>query len=124
MHKCLINLPDTLLNGGKCDIFECLFGLKPLHVKIYFYTLKQGKTIKDIATHVNRERTTAVRLVQNMIEQGLIHKKPEQLAYGGTRNVYTGVPQKIIKNRLRVVVKEVETAMKNLIKQDWQLIPD
>ncbi len=123
-HRCLINLPEVLENGGKCDIFECLFGLKALHVKIYFFTLKQKRTIKDIATHVERDRTTAVRLIQSMINQGLINRESEELPYGGIRNVYSGIPQETVKKRLRTVVKDVEVAIENLIKQDWRTMPD
>ena len=123
-HRCLINLPEVLENGGKCDIFECLFGLKALHVKIYFFTLKQKRTIKDIAIHVERDRTTAVRLIQSMIDQGLVDKESEELPYGGIRNVYSGIPQEKVKERLRSVVKDVEKAIENLIEQDWRTMPD
>ena len=123
-NRCLINLPEVLENGGKCDIFECLFGLKALHVKIYFFTLKQKRTIKDIASHVERDRTTAVRLIQSMVDQGLINRESEELPYGGIRNVYSGISQEEVKERLRIVVKDVATAIENLIKQDWRTMPD
>ncbi len=124
MHRCLINLPEVINEGGKCDIFECLFGLKPLHVKIYFYALKQKKTIKEIADFVERDRSTAVRLVQRLIRQALITKEIEMLPNGGMRHIYSSTAQDILKERLKTTIKHVEKSVDLLVKRDWRLIPD
>ncbi len=124
MKKCLVNLPGVIRNGGRCDIFECLFGLKPIHVKIYFYILKQKRTTKEISSHVDRDRTTTVRLLQSMEMQGILNKEIETLPYGGIRNTYSGIPQEKIKNRLQRTVKEVESAVNQLVNQDWENMPE
>ena len=124
MHRCLINLPEVINEGGKCDIFECLFGLKPLHVKIYFFTLKQKRTIKEIADFVERDRSTAVRLVQRLIGQGLITKEIEMLPNGGMRHNYTSTAQEVLKDRLQTTIRQIEQSVNVLVKRDWRLIPD
>jgi len=124
MEKCLVNLPRVLEEGGRCEIFECLFGLKPIHVRIYFYTLKEKRTIKEIAAYVNRDRTTTVRLVQKIIKQGLLKKETVVLTQGGIKNEYIGIKQEIVKERLGTVLGELEIAMKNLLEQNWLKIPD
>jgi predicted transcriptional regulator len=124
MKKCLVNLPSVIESGGRCDIFECLFGLKPVHVKIYFYILRERKTIKEIASHVNRDRTTTVRLLQSMEKQGILEKEIEVLQYGGVRNIYLGIPQEKIKDRLLKTVKAVESAVTRLVDQDWENMPE
>ncbi len=124
MHRCLINLPEVINEGGRCDIFECLFGLKPLHVKIYFYSLKQKRTIKEIADFVERDRSTAVRLVQRLIGQALITKEIEMLPNGGMRHIYSSITQDILKKRLKTTIKQVEQSVELLVKRDWRLIPD
>ncbi|MHA2358200.1 MAG: hypothetical protein ACXABK_05485 [Candidatus Heimdallarchaeaceae archaeon] len=124
MEKCLINLPTVIAKGGRCDIFECLFGLKPIHVKIYFYALKEERTIKEIAAHVDRDRTTTVRLVQKIIKQGLLKKESEVLPFGGIKNKYQGISQNIVKDRLKSILGDLEVVMENLLEQDWQKIPD
>lgn len=124
MHRCLINLPEVINEGGKCDIFECLFGLKPLHVKIYFYALKQRRTIKEIADFVERDRSTAVRLVQRLIGQALITKEIEMLPNGGMRHIYSSVAQEVLKERLKTTIKQIEQSINILVKRDWRLIPD
>ena len=124
MKKCLVNLPGVIQNGGRCAIFECLFGLKPIHVKIYFYILKQKRTIKEIYSHIDRDRTTTVRLLQSMEMQGILSKEIEVLPYGGIRNTYSGISQEQIKNRLLRTVKEVESAVNQLVIQDWERMPE
>ncbi|MCK4972905.1 MAG: hypothetical protein KAS52_06260 [Candidatus Heimdallarchaeota archaeon] len=124
MHHCLINLPEVINEGGKCDIFECLFGLKPLHVKIYFYALKQKRTIKEIADFVERDRSTAVRLVQRLIGQTLFTKEIEMLPNGGMRHIYSSIAQEVLKERLRTTMKQIEQSVDLLVKRDWRLIPD
>ena len=124
MHRCLINLPDVINEGGRCDIFECLFGLKPLHVKIYFYALKQKRTIKEIADFVERDRSTAVRLVQRLIGQTLFTKEIEMLPNGGMRHIYSSIAQEVLKERLKTTIKQIEQSVDLLAKRDWRLIPD
>ena len=124
MEKCLINLPRVIESGGRCDIFECLFGLKPIHVKIYFYTLEKKRTIKEIASHVNRDRTTTVRLVQRIIKQGLLKKETVVLTYGGLKNVYLGISQEIAKEKLRTTLGELNLIMDNFLEKDWHKIPE
>ncbi|MCG3226675.1 MAG: hypothetical protein H7645_07135 [Candidatus Heimdallarchaeota archaeon] len=149
MYRCLIDLPDNFRKkveeretelevlGLKncacedwecdfciCPIFEFVFGLKPLHIHIYFYTLAGKRTIKDIATRIKRDRTTAVRLVQNLMKQGLVNKEQEMLPHGGLRHLYSAIPQEILKEKLKETIKDVEFIVKTIIEQDWSKVRD
>jgi len=137
MQPCLIDMSDSIsknLESGfcKCEFLECqfkvcpifefLFGLKCTHVNIYFYALQEKRTIKEIAERVKRDRTTAVRLVQSMIKQGLINKEQELLPNGGIRHIYTAIPQEILKEKLQESLINVQEAVDNLIDQDWTVV--
>ena len=137
MQPCLIDMSDSIsknLSSGTCKceflecefkvcpIFEFLFGLKCTHVNIYFYTLQEKRTIKEIADRVKRDRTTAVRLVQSMIKQGLITKEQELLPNGGIRHIYSAISQEILKEKLKESLNDVEAAIDSLIKQDWSVV--
>lgn len=149
MYRCLIDLPDNFRKkveerekeldvlGLKscacedwecdfciCPIFEFVFGLKPLHIHIYFYTLGMKRTIKEIATRINRDRTTAVRLVQNLMKQGLVNKEQEMLPHGGLRHLYSAIPQEILKEKLKETIKDVEYIVKTIVDQDWSKVKD
>lgn len=137
MQPCLVDMSDSIsknLNSGACKceflecqfkvcpIFEFLFGLKCTHVNIYFYTLQEKRTILEIAERVKRDRTTAVRLIQSMIKQGLIQKEEELLPNGGIRHIYSAIPQEILKEKLKESISDVEEAVSALIKQDWTVV--
>ncbi len=137
MQPCFVDISDSIsknLNSGACKceflecqfkvcpIFEFLFGLKCTHVNIYFYTLQEKRTIKEIADRVRRDRTTAVRLVQNMIKQGLMHKEQELLPNGGIRHIYTAIPQEILKEKLKESLSDVKEAVDALLEQDWTVV--
>ncbi len=149
MQRCLIDLPENfrktmamkegeLLRLGLrncacedwecdfcvCPIFEFIFGLKPLHIHIYFYTLTHKRTIKEISNRVNRDRTTVVRLVQSLIENGLINKESEILPTGGLRHLYSAIPQEHLKERLKESFKELGIIVEELLKQDWSHVRD
>ena len=86
--------------------------------------MKQKRTIKDIADFVERDRSTAVRLVQRLIGQGLVNKEIEMLPNGGMRHIYSAIAQEVLKDRLQTTIKQVEQSVNLLIKRDWRLIPD
>lgn len=137
MQPCLIDMSDSIsksLASGKCKceflecefkvcpIFEFLFGLKCTHVNIYFYALQQKRTIKEIADRVRRDRTTAVRLIQSMIKQGLIKKEQELLPNGGIRHLYSAIPQEILKEKIVESLRDVKEAVDALVEQDWTVV--
>ena len=107
-----------------CPIFEFVFGLKPLHIHIYFYTLTHKRTIKEISKRVNRDRTTVVRLIQSLINHELITKESEILPSGGLRHLYSAIPQERLKERLKESFKELGFIVEEILKQDWSQVRD
>jgi predicted transcriptional regulator len=137
MQPCFVDVSENIfkhLNSGTCKceflecqfkvcpIFEFLFGLKCTHVNIYFFALQEKRTIKEIAKRVKRDRTTAVRLVQSMIKQGLILQEQEFLPNGGIRHLYSAIPQEVLKEKLKETLTDVESAVEALIEQDWTVV--
>lgn len=123
-RKCLITVPDVIETGKKCLIFECLFGLKPIHVQIYFSLLQKKQTIKEIAKFINRDRTTAVRLVQFLLKTGFVERHEEVLENGGVRYVYSAVPQEKIKQDLIDAIQDIEESIQAFLNMDWANLPD
>lgn len=76
----------------------------------------------DIAARVRKDRTTAVRLVQSMIKQGLINKEQEPLENGGIKNIYSAIPQEILKEKLQETMQDLEIAVASLIGHDWTVV--
>ena len=76
----------------------------------------------DIADRVKKDRTTAVRLVQSMIQQGLINKETKPLENGGIKNIYSSIPQEILKEKLKETMQDLEIAVTSLIRHDWTVV--
>ncbi len=122
---CFMNLAETLSTGARCDIFSCLFGLRPIHTKIYFYLVKNPeKNIKEIAEYVDRDRTTVVRIIKGLIDQGLVKVEVRDIPEGSVRNIYKAVDQSNLKERLKKTLYSVEEAVYDLIEKNWENIPD
>ena len=119
IDRCFTKLPEVVKQGKRCDIFECLFGMKPIQVRIYFYSLKKPRDIIEIASFINRDRTTALRLTNDLIKKGLIKKTAKKLEKGGIKYSYSGVSEKKAKKMLLETLREMEHALDNFIELNW-----
>ncbi len=121
--KCFMNFAEIIEDGDGCEIFSCLFGLKPIHVNIYFYLLKGEYTIKEVANHVGRDRTTTIRLMKNLIDQGLVEVEEIQLMRGSSKKIYKAIEQTYLKERLLLALDEISDAVKVLVSKNWAEMP-
>ncbi|WP_458188154.1 helix-turn-helix domain-containing protein [Haladaptatus sp. NG-WS-4] len=75
----------------ECErLLECLHGLKSLDVECYLVLTETGEamTVDDIAERVDRERSTAYRSVQRLLEHGFIQKEQVNYEQGSYYYVY------------------------------------
>ena len=93
--------------------------MKPIQVRIYFYSLKKPRDILEIAAFINRDRTTALRLTNDLIEKGLIKKTAKKLEKGGIKYTYSGVSENKAKKMLLDTLKEMEQALDKFIGLNW-----
>ncbi len=114
-----MNLPKTVRNGDRCDAFECLFGIRTIQVWIYFFTLKEPRTIIEIAEYIARDRTTALRLTNGLVEKRLLIKKAEKLEKGGIRYRYYGVEEHELKKELLARLESLREAIQYFVDLDW-----
>ena len=139
MYRCLIDIPDNLsrsvgLKHCECEDFECgfcicpifefMFGMKASHISIYFFALKDKRTIKEIAERIGRDRTTTLRMIQGLIDKGIIEKEVEMLPHGGIRHLFIATPQDVLKERLEIISNELNGVVAKLITQDWTSVRD
>jgi predicted transcriptional regulator len=139
MHRSLVDIPKNVsksigLEFCECEDFECefcicpifefMFGMKATHIKIYFFALKKKRTIKEIAKRIGKDRTTTLRILQNIIDKGLMEREVEMLPHGGVRHIFSSTPQKILKERIGSISKELTSIVDKIIHQDWTLVKD
>ena len=86
------SMAEQLQQDMQCEgLLECIHGLKQLD-KECFQVLVESKrplTIDEIATRVERERSTAYRSIQRLLQSGFIQKEQINYEQGGYHHVYS-----------------------------------
>lgn len=85
------SMSEYLSQDMQCEgLLECMHGLKELDKEV-FVELTQAEeplTVDDIAAAVDRERSTAYRSVQRLLQSGFIQKEQVNYDQGGYFHVY------------------------------------
>jgi len=85
------SMNEMLREDMECEgLLECFHGLKELD-KECFRTLVESEeslTVDDIAEAVDRERSTAYRSIQRLLQTGFIQKEQVNYEQGGYYHVY------------------------------------
>ncbi|MFB6155919.1 MAG: helix-turn-helix domain-containing protein [Haloferacaceae archaeon] len=85
------SMSEYLQQDMECEgLLECLHGLKELDKECYRALTESGEalTVDEIADRVNRERSTAYRSVQRLLQAGFIQKEQVNYEQGGYYHVY------------------------------------
>ena len=88
-------MPDSMseyLNSDmECEgLLECIHGLKALDRRIFGVLADHDEpmTVDEIATAVDRERSTAYRAVQRLAASGFVQKEQVNYDHGGYYHVF------------------------------------
>ncbi|WP_410766233.1 helix-turn-helix domain-containing protein [Haloferax sp. DFSO60] len=84
-------MADYLQSDMECEgLLECLHGLKNLDRQCFQILVDSDEalTVDSIADAVERERSTAYRSIQRLLQSGLIQKEQVNYEHGGYYHVY------------------------------------
>jgi predicted transcriptional regulator len=91
----------------QCEgLLECFHGLKQLDRDVFQALVDTGEplTVDEIADAVDRERSTAYRAVQRLLQSGFIQKEQVNYDQGGYYHVYRpSDPSKIADDMQRLL---------------------
>jgi len=80
------------------EIIKCTLGIKSTEIQAYCILANKGPvTIQEATQILGRSRSTAQRLLQNLVEKGLATREEELIGLGGYKYVYKPVPPERIK---------------------------
>jgi len=85
-------MAEQLRQDMECEgLLECFHGLKELDKECYraLVTAEEPLTVDEIADAVDRERSTAYRAVQRLLQTGFIQKEQINYDQGGYYHVYS-----------------------------------
>ncbi|MFC7020622.1 MULTISPECIES: helix-turn-helix domain-containing protein [Haloarcula] len=85
------SMSEYLKQDMECEgLLECFHGLKALDREIFgvLASASEPLTVDEIAAEVDRERSTAYRAVQRLLQAGFIQKEQVNYDQGGYYHVY------------------------------------
>ena len=85
------SMAEMLRQDMQCEgLLECLHGLKDLDRECYqlLANAEEPLTVDEIAERVDRERSTAYRSIQRLLQTGLVSKEQVNYDQGGYYHVY------------------------------------
>ena len=112
------SMAEQLRSDMRCeDLLACFHGLKPLDRECYrtFVAAEEPLTVDDVADAIDRERSTAYRSVQRLLQTGFLRKEQINYDTGGYYHVY-------IPTDPTAVVDEMQRLLNDWYAQTGQLI--
>ncbi|QKY17362.1 helix-turn-helix domain-containing protein [Halorubrum sp. CBA1229] len=101
------SMSEQLQQDMVCEgLLECFHGLKQLDKQIFQELVRAEAplTIDEIADEVDRERSTAYRAVQRLLQAGFLQKEQVNYDQGGYYHVYRPTdPEKVADDMQRML---------------------
>ncbi|WP_336136112.1 helix-turn-helix domain-containing protein [Natronomonas amylolytica] len=114
------SMSEQLQRDMVCEgLLECFHGLKQLDKEIFQQLVKTEEplTIDEIAEKVDRERSTAYRAVQRLLQAGFIQKEQVNYDQGGYYHVYKPTDPAKIADDMQRLLNDWYAKMGQLIQE-------
>jgi len=94
----ILNAPEI----GPEELIKCALGVKTTEIQAYCVLVNTGSiTVQDATYLLDKSRSTAQRLLQNLVEKGLATREEELIGLGGYKYIYRAVPPERLKDSIR-----------------------
>jgi predicted transcriptional regulator len=113
-------MSEQLRQDMSCEsLLECFHGLKQLDRDIFETLVESGEalTIDEIAERVDRERSTAYRGVQRLLQTGFVQKEQINYDHGGYYHVYEPMDPSEITDDMQQMLNNWYAKMGQLIQE-------
>lgn len=105
--------------GFSCDdAMECFFHLSSLETDAYRILVKDGPlTVKELGSHLNRDRSTAYRALKGLLSAGLVYKETKTIEQGGYYHVYAALDPAMVKSEMGNMIDQWYEKMKDALNK-------
>ena len=113
-------MSEQLQQDMQCEgLLECFHGLKELDKECFraLVTAEEPLTVDEIAEAVDRERSTAYRAVQRLLQTGFIQKEQINYDQGGYYHVYRPTDPSQIAGEMQRMLNDWYAKMGQLIQE-------
>ena len=114
------SMSEQLQQDMKCEgLLECIHGLKQLDKDCFRVMVESEEplTIDEVADRVDRERSTAYRSIQRLLQSGFIQKEQINYDQGGYYHVYHPTDPNQIANDMQRMLNDWYAKMGQLIQE-------
>ena len=114
------SMSEQLQRDMECEgLLECFHGLKQLDRDIFqaLVNTDEPLTVDEIAEAVDRERSTAYRAVQRLLQTGFIEKNQINYDQGGYYHVYSPADPSKIADDMQRMLNDWYAKMGQLIQE-------
>jgi predicted transcriptional regulator len=114
------SMSEQLRRDMQCEgLLECFHGLKELDKECFraLVEAEEPLTVDEIAEAVDRERSTAYRAVQRLIQTGFIEKDQINYDQGGYYHVYSPADPAQIADDMQRMLNDWYAKMGQLIQE-------
>ncbi|ACV49475.1 transcriptional regulator, TrmB (plasmid) [Halomicrobium mukohataei DSM 12286] len=113
-------MSEQLQRDMECEgLLECFHGLKQLDREVFqaLVDTEDALTVDEIADAVDRERSTAYRAVQRLLQAGFIQKEQVNYDQGGYYHVYRPTDPANIADDMQRLLNDWYAKMGQLIQE-------
>jgi predicted transcriptional regulator len=113
-------MSEQLQRDMECEgLLECFHGLKQLDRDCFeaLVEAEEPLTVDEIADTVDRERSTAYRAVQRLLQTGFIRKEQVNYDHGGYYHVYEPTDPSQITEEMQRMLNDWYAKMGQLIQE-------
>ncbi|MDZ7730559.1 MAG: helix-turn-helix domain-containing protein [Natrialbaceae archaeon] len=114
------SMVEQLQHDMHCEgLLECFHGLKQLDKECYQVLVQSEAplTIDEVAERVDRERSTAYRSIQRLLQSGFIQKEQVNYDQGGYYHVYSPSDPAQIADDMQRMLNDWYAKMGQLIQE-------
>lgn len=114
------SLADQLQRDLECEeLLECIHGLKALDRECFHVLVGADEplTIDEVASGVDRERSTAYRSVQRLLRTGFVEKQQVNYEQGGYYHVYAPADPSQVADEMQRQLNDWFAKMGRLIQE-------
>lgn len=113
-------MAELLRKDMECEgLLECFHGLKELDKQVFRELVDSSEsfTVDEIADRIDRERSTAYRSVQRLLQAGFIQKEQVNYEQGGYYHVYYPTDPSRIASDMQRMLNDWYAQMGQLIQE-------
>lgn len=117
----ILNAPEI----GPEELIKCALGMKTTEIQAYCALVNSGPLAVQDATYLlGKSRSTAQRLLQNLVEKGLATREEELIGLGGYKFIYRAVPPERLKDSIRGTLEKWYERMVSELDELPQMIAE